>query len=299
MCGLVQADFAVIGDWGRAGTRGQRQVAQALHAQQPDFVVSVGDNFYSTGLEQANEIRGHSWVEIYNATVPWYVALGNHDYLGNAAAQVDMTRIYQQWHMPDRFFNIRHKHIELFFIDTTPWVAGNYVESHYGVGQGPWRDLAHQKTRLTEQKVWLHNALLHSSATRKFIVGHHPLWTFGHHADATGEFLEFVRDAVLEYDVEAYLCGHDHNLQHIISEDGIHEYISGAGASGYPLEKPKDTTLRFASRERGFLMVRDNGHYEFVRSDGHILYTGVSRNKQFAGEPGREPGGEPGGEKFK
>jgi tartrate-resistant acid phosphatase type 5 len=270
---IVKADFAVMGDWGRSGTHAQRKVAKVLNEQNPDFVVSVGDNFYSTGIESATDIRAHSWVEIYNTSVPWYVCLGNHDYLGNAAAQVDMTRIYKQWYMPDRFFNIKIKDIELFFIDTTPWLNGNYVESHYGVGLGPWEDLEYQKTRLDEQKSWLNDALLHSSANRKFIVGHHPLWTFGLHPNASGDFAQFLKGVLLLYNVEAYLCGHDHNMQHIISKDGIHEYISGAGASGYPIEKSEDDTLRFASWERGFLMVRNNGAFEFIQSDGHILYT--------------------------
>jgi len=272
----VNADFAVIGDWGRRGTNTQRNVANALKAQNPDFVVSVGDNFYSSGIESATDERAHIWVDVYNATVPWYVCLGNHDYIGNAAAQVDMSRIYQQWVMPDRFFNVQKNNIELFFIDTTPWIEHNYVEHHfgnqYGIGPGPWVDFEHQKTRIIEQKEWLIRALEQSTASRKFIVGHHPLWTFGYHRHQTGDFYSFLKNILLQYNIEAYLCGHDHNMQHIVSEEGIHEFVSGAGSSSYPIEQVEDSTLIFATGETGFLMVRDNGAFEIINSYGRTIY---------------------------
>lgn len=274
---LVGADFAVIGDWGRRGTHSQRNVANILNAQNPDYVVSVGDNFYSSGIESASDPRAHLWVEVYNASVPWYVCLGNHDYVGNAAAQVDMSRIYKQWIMPKRFFNIKHKDTELFFIDTTPWIDENYLRHHfgeqYGIGDGPWVDFEYQKTRIYEQKEWLTSALEQSVASRKFIVGHHPLWTFGIHHQQTGDMYDFLKNVMVYYNIDAYLCGHDHNMQHIISEEGIHEYVSGAGASSYPIENVQDETLIFSAGEKGFLMVRDSGEFEFINSSGDIIYT--------------------------
>jgi len=274
---LVGADFAVIGDWGRRGTHSQRNVANVLNAQNPDYVVSVGDNFYSSGIESASDPRAHIWVEVYNSSVPWYVCLGNHDYVGNAAAQVDMSRIYKQWIMPKRFFNIKYKDTELFFIDTTPWIDENYVKHHfgeqYGIGDGPWVDFEYQKTRIEEQKEWLTSALEQSFASRKFIVGHHPLWTFGHHQQQTGDMYDFLKHAMINHGIDAYLCGHDHNMQHIISEEGIHEYVSGAGSSSYPIENVQDESLIFSAGERGFLMVRDSGEFEFINSSGEIIYT--------------------------
>lgn len=271
LMGFARGDFAVIGDWGRGGTAGQRRVAEALRREAPDFVVSTGDNFYSVGIESANEGRTHEWVDVYNASVPWYVCLGNHDYLGNAAAQVDMTRVYNHWYMPDRFYNVRHGDVELFVMDTTPWEPVNYVVRHFGSRVRHWEDLDAQMRRVPEQTAWLTSALAASTAPRKFIVGHHPLWTYGWHANAPVAMKDVVTRLMREHGVEAYLCGHDHNLQHIVSDEGVEQYLSGAGSSRYPLRKKVDDRLRFASTERGFLMVRDDGTYDFIGENGATL----------------------------
>ena len=62
-------------------------------------------------------------------------------------------------------------------------------------------------------------------------------------------------------------------MQHILSKEGIHEYVSGAGGSSYPLDDVDDETLLFSAGERGFLMVRDSGVFEFINSHGDILYS--------------------------
>src|SRR5205085_4247167 len=45
---LAPARFAVIGDYGLANP-GEQHVADMVHSQNPDFVLTVGDNNYQTG----------------------------------------------------------------------------------------------------------------------------------------------------------------------------------------------------------------------------------------------------------
>ena len=52
----------------------------------------MGDNFYDTGVANASDPRfEESWVDVYlrypSLNIPWYLCLGNVDYMGNTSAQ--------------------------------------------------------------------------------------------------------------------------------------------------------------------------------------------------------------------
>jgi acid phosphatase len=92
--------FLAVGDWGRDGEFLQVEVAkrmgQAAQALEAAFVISVGDNFYEDGVASVDDPKWKtSFEDVYTAPslqVPWYVALGNHDYRGEAQAQLDYAR---------------------------------------------------------------------------------------------------------------------------------------------------------------------------------------------------------------
>lgn len=104
-----------VGDWGRDGQQNQTLVADAMGraGQGLEFVISVGDNFYESGLTSvADQQFNTSFRSVYSAAnlqvqdvfnfhsfipanicglgcfkaflwlaqVPWHVVLGNHDY---------------------------------------------------------------------------------------------------------------------------------------------------------------------------------------------------------------------------
>ena len=66
-----------------------------------------------------------------------------------------------------------------------------------------------------------------------------------------------LTEIMLRFDVESYLCGHDHNLQYVES-DGLHEFISGGGAWFYDWDwylgaRTMDTAeLKFGTSTMGF-----------------------------------------------
>mmetsp|Transcript_9207 Transcript_9207/g.23643 ORF Transcript_9207/g.23643 Transcript_9207/m.23643 type:complete len:411 (+) Transcript_9207:154-1386(+) len=90
--------FFVIGDWGRDGAHGQREVAEAMAkiassdsgddgADPLAFVISTGDNFYNQkggGLSSVDDDQfDTSFASMYSKdalAVPWFAVLGNHDY---------------------------------------------------------------------------------------------------------------------------------------------------------------------------------------------------------------------------
>ncbi|MGH2574998.1 MAG: metallophosphoesterase [Ignavibacteria bacterium] len=92
--------FLVIGDWGRDGKFNQMEVANqmGLYAQKLNvsFVISTGYNFYPDGVFSIFDNQWQtSFENIYthiSLQIPWYVSLGNHDYLGNVQAEIDYTK---------------------------------------------------------------------------------------------------------------------------------------------------------------------------------------------------------------
>ncbi|KAL6649564.1 hypothetical protein ACP70R_013788 [Stipagrostis hirtigluma subsp. patula] len=87
----------VVGDWGRKGAHNQSRVARQMgkvgKKLDIDFIISTGDNFYDNGLEGVDDDAfEESFTDIYTAKSlqkPWYLVLGNHDYRGDALAQLD------------------------------------------------------------------------------------------------------------------------------------------------------------------------------------------------------------------
>src|SRR5690606_4499303 len=89
-------NFLVVGDWGRNGFFNQSEVAQAMgrtgEAIGSRFVISTGDNFYTSGVTSVTDPKwARSFEEIYtapNLQRPWYAVLGNHDWQGDVQAQI-------------------------------------------------------------------------------------------------------------------------------------------------------------------------------------------------------------------
>ncbi len=131
----TSVNFLVVGDWGRDGANHQREVAAKMAkvaaARASSCVVSVGDNFYEQGVISSTDPQWRSSYEsVYDAPslqVPWYVALGNHDYRGSPQAQIDYSALSSRWRMPARYFTVEGTtlnapYLDLFFIDTSPLV---------------------------------------------------------------------------------------------------------------------------------------------------------------------------------
>lgn len=226
-------EFLAIGDWGRGGSRAQRQVADAMaawaEAHPPRFVVSVGDNFYEDGVDSVIDPKWKaSFEDVYAAKslqVPWLAALGNHDYRGNAQAQIDYAKESARWRMPARSYTFTEGagggvRAQFFVLDTTPFLS-------------TYRSLL-SRTNVADQdpaaqRAWLENELAASTAEWKIVVGHHAIRSCGPHGDSA----ELVRDILpllKRYRVPLYLNGHEHVLQHLGS-DGVAFVTSGAGSN--------------------------------------------------------------------
>ena len=150
----------------------------------------------------------------------------------------------------------------------------NYVEVHHqrlgGIPKQARKYFAQQRQKSHEQIEWLQQTIAESNATRKFIVGHHPMWTYGYHRFGNHtRLINLIRDLHKKYHIDAYLCGHDHNLQHIHKND-IHLFLSGAGASTYKVHHGPGQLFR--SDQPGIIYIL-NKQATFINQYNQEIYT--------------------------
>jgi acid phosphatase len=275
-------NFVMIGDWGRRGEQDQVEVANQMAKAAAEigakFVISVGDNFYEDGVDSTTDEHWKvSFEEVYaqpSLQVPWAVILGNHDYHGNCQAQLDYHAVNSRWRMPARYFKEFHQvpdgtTAEFFYLDTSPFVK-SYLKNEKMVANI-------QSQNVPRQIAWLKKSLEGSQADWKIVIGHHPIYTAGGHGD-TQELIEEVLPLLHTYKVQAYFCGHDHNLQHLVDQD-VNMFVTGGGSQHTPiLVSP---FARFGRPSSGFIAVSLGGRsldVRFIDNAGTVLYTkSVSR----------------------
>ncbi|MEK7727455.1 MAG: metallophosphoesterase [candidate division KSB1 bacterium] len=252
--------FAGIGDQGE-GTPAQRKVAELLNAKaQSDslhFMLLLGDNFYSDGVASVTDPQWRTKFEdIYNLphlNVPFYAALGNHDHhKGRGHFQVEYTPRSKKWKMPTPYYTFTQKidaahHAQFIALDTETIAADAQLE-------------------------WLERELKNSQATWKIVFGHHPVFSYGDHGN-TPAMITHVRPLLEKYNVDAYVCGHDHDRQLLEPVNGVHYIISGTGAKSRSTAYGEHSI--FTATNLGFAWFRVSAkefHVQFIDGSGKIEY---------------------------
>ena len=267
--------FAALGDTGNANC-GQYIVARALKrwctdpAHLCDFILLLGDNIYPSGASTCTDpqfntkfedpygpaqlfptagcIGSPSWDN--ELDIPFYVALGNHDYGSDGAgdnwAQARSEYLYADLQNPNcatptrsgnfrmlappgsvnpyRYYDFIRKHVHFFAFDTNPMTVDSWLaDPGYGNGTGQ------QHNWVTQQEQHLIYTAMDgdTQSTWKIAFGHHPYISNGLHGKA-GEYDRLscatrpwgcgarVKESVermCRHGIDLYLSGHDHNLQ--------------------------------------------------------------------------------------
>jgi tartrate-resistant acid phosphatase type 5 len=272
-------DFLVVGDWGREGASHQREVATQMgHAARglgSRCVISVGDNFYEDGVASTSDPQWRSSFEdIYSAPslqIPWYVALGNHDYRGVPQAQIDYAKSNSRWRMPNRYYKVTGgeigaPHVDLFVVDTSPLVH-QYRDK---VNSAIAANVASQD--VPAQLRWLDEQLGQSAAPWKLVIGHHTIYSGGSGHGDTPETKELIEPLLRKHNVQAYINGHDHDLQHL-RRGGVDYIGCGAGSEVRPVQAVEGT--RFCAAQSGFAAMRSTADaltFEFRDFTGASIY---------------------------
>ena len=236
--------FYALGDTGLASTNRQqvlKQLQQQTHLVSPDLIFLLGDNFYNAGVNSTTDENWQLHFEqpfekkLYDC--PFYACLGNHDYYGNVAAQIEYSQIHKRWNMPSAYYSFTQQVggdgvAEFFVLDTTPIEEGDYSTG--------------------TQVRWLDQKLKQSEADWKIVIGHHPLFTGGEHGRSRRNYRHLV-PVLDKHQIDLYICGHDHDLQLHDSGRGWLHLVSGAGSKLRSVSWVS-TTL-FAQAQSGFARV--------------------------------------------
>jgi hypothetical protein len=280
----------LLGDFG-ARTCQQEAVARAVaaaHAQAPfDLVFSAGDNLYECGPDPrrpgAEACRfgpddatpSSAFVppedprfdalfesrlpalERGGAPVPVYLALGNHDVaswvgcregslapdaLSRLRACLETAHRGPRWRMPARHYVVDRGPARFIVLDS------NLLLGPYG------------GFTLEGEERFLRGAAEGCERRACFVVAHHPTASAGkHRVEMTPEYRERVRrlQEAAGPHLAAWICGHDHDLQHLRAGAGYDVLVSGNGSRARPSERfaeasPAGAQLFFASTAWGF-----------------------------------------------
>lgn len=278
------ANFLVLGDFGRNGEFHQKEVATQMAKTastiDADFVVTVGDNFYPNGVGSIQDPQWkRSFEDIYHQHSlheDWHISLGNHDYKGNIQAQIDYSKVSRRWKLPSNYYKEiitleDGSKALLLFVDTSP-----FIKSYYSKGNEIEENVKKQDT--VAQKKWITNNLKNSDSAFKWkiVVGHHPMYSGGKRKnDKDTKDLEKLFTPIFEeYKVDAYLCGHEHDLQ-VIKPKNRHtvQFLSGTGCDVRPTGITEGTL--FAVSEPGFMTFSITPQLiltQLVDTNGKILF---------------------------
>ncbi|NWR39925.1 PPA5 phosphatase, partial [Tachuris rubrigastra] len=289
--------FLALGDWGGLPDPPfvtPREVATAAamgHTATElggDFVLALGDNFYYQGVRDEWDPRFQDTFERVFVSpglrgVPWYVMAGNHDHAGNVTAQLRYSHHSPRWHFPHPYYSLR-LHIpgsnstgRLLVLDTV-LLCGHTDDFGAGGAPGGPRDAAAAEAQLG----WLRAQLEAARGAQYLLVaGHYPLWSVAKHGP-TPCLVRLLRPLLRQHRVNAYLSGHDHNLQYL-EEGGVGYILSGAGnflEDSRPHEgSVPPGSLRFffgtPTAPGGFAHVRlepSRATVTFLEATGRVLY---------------------------
>jgi tartrate-resistant acid phosphatase type 5 len=269
--------FLAIGDYGSGNLHQTAVAAQmAAFAKKLDTplhaVLALGDNFY--GRLTPDRFQRH-FEDMYakaDFDCPFYACLGNHDYgpaydshQGRDKAQMQLdyakNNPASRWKMPNRWYAVelpdaQNPLVKIIFLD------GNVFEG------------ALTPQEKLEQKRWLDAELQKETrAPWRWMVSHYPLYSDGSYRD-NPRLIQSWGAQMKEHGYSFYLCGHDHNLQHLQPADNPASFvISGAGGAGlYDLQS---IHRNFAEKILGFTHLHvtpQSVNVQYIDADGHLLH---------------------------
>jgi len=253
----------MIGDFG-SNSKEQAAVARALqkyvgdHSLKTEGLLLLGDNFYSKmegGLESKRWQTGFE--EMYPASSfpgPCWAILGNHDYHDNAGGEQTQLayakRSGTRWTMPAKWYRFE-------LPKENPLVTFICLDSDLrSVSGGTDAKTKRIRASLTEaeeqeQHAWLEKELAKPRARFTIAVGHHPLYSNGSHGDTKG-LIKAWDEPFNKHGVHMYLCGHDHDLQHLEIEGKKTSFVVSGGGGARVRELKSDRKTPYGKNVYGF-----------------------------------------------
>jgi 3',5'-cyclic AMP phosphodiesterase CpdA len=252
-----------IGDFGTTGKE-QLEVAAAMQRYisergiEPQHLLLLGDNFYSNdkaGFSVESELWKKTFEDVYPSAAfpgPCHAVLGNHDYHNNPGGE----KVQLAYSAKQRSrFTIPAKWYRLDLGSPTPLLTVIALDSNLpSVSGGKKNDKSClTESEANEQQAWLEAQLAGERAPLTLVIAHHPIYSNGDHGDTSGLHKAGWGDLFEKHRVHAYLCGHDHDLQHLELEGLSTSFVlsGGGGANTRKLEQTK-RSIPFGQDVYGF-----------------------------------------------
>jgi tartrate-resistant acid phosphatase type 5 len=243
-------------DFGTDGAEMQRVAAAAVaaHRKRPfDLGITIGDNIVPKGVTSLDDARWKIDWEDQHARlgIPIFATTGNHDwgFSDSPAAEILYSQKSRTWRMPSLYYTFTAGQIQ-FFALCTPALS---------------------ETQLR----WLDRELTRSKARWKVVYGHYSIYSNAGHGNTPGYDKTLL--PILRNRANVYMSGHDHVMQHLRPEDGVHFIVNGTGGQGIRPAKSGPRTL-YAGSFYGFTVL-DAGpsglKVSFVDTDGKVQYETV------------------------
>ena len=271
----------IANDLGRNGYFEQKTVAELMgwmaDVADPEFVAAIGDVHHFEGVASVDDPLWMTNYELIyshpDLMLDWYPLLGNHESRGNTQAVLDYGKVSRRWVMPGRYYAVEkevedgNEKILYVFIDTTPLI------DKYRRDTEDYPDAGKQS--IAAELEWLEATLAASTAKWKVVMGHHPIYadTDKNESERT-DLQRRVQPLLDKYGVDAYICGHIHNFQHIQAKGSRVQYFVNTSGSLSRDVKPIEGT-QFCSGDEGFMILStaDNlMRFFLVNYKGEIIY---------------------------
>ncbi|MFZ1684944.1 MAG: metallophosphoesterase [Candidatus Zixiibacteriota bacterium] len=221
------ARFAMLGDYGYAGSASELAVANLIKSWNPDFIVTAGDNSYNPGTIDANIGQYYhdyigAYAGAYGSGSPvnrFFPCVGNHEYSDGLGINAYLT-----------YFTLPGAGVQS---DNS---SGN--ERYYDFIQGPVHFFAINSNiqdpdgidSMSVQAQWLKSELLYSPYPWNIVFFHHGAYssatTHGSTPDLQWPYENWGADLVVN--------GHDHSYERVMRDDNhngdsIPYFINGLG----------------------------------------------------------------------
>jgi hypothetical protein len=265
---LAIADWGMIDDSQRAVASAMRRfVSQSTIKYQG--VLCGGDNIYVP----LRDVHDPTWKDVFEGmydigviNFPFYIAPGNHDYEeGKLAIELAYAKKFphSRWKMPAPYFRV-----DLPAGSANPLVSVLVLDSDRDqMGLANW----------AAELLWIDRELSKPRKCKWLVaIAHHPLFSNGSHGD-NGVLQNTWGPRFREHGVDLYICGHDHDMQHLEVDGWSSMSFALVGGGGAQTREMRvDRRGPFSKSMHGFAELRftpESLVVSFVDVDGQIAHS--------------------------
>lgn len=199
--------IGVLGDSGVLTTDALK-VANQIQQWDPEILLHTGDTAYDSGTEQEFADKFFAVLQPILAEVPFYGAIGNHDYTTNEAGPYkELFELPQKNSGNEDYYSFDYDGIHLVGLNT---------------------NLDYSSDSALYQ--WLESDLSsHSTAKWRIVYFHQPPYSSGAHG-STIDMEDTLVPLFEDYNVQLVLNGHDHAYERS-KHNGIYYIVTGGGGN--------------------------------------------------------------------